>query len=294
MTVYYKAIDLQGSGDYITIDSAPANTLTTYMSYVIWAHTGSITNAGMRIGGKGWIAPNKTWLLLTQPYGATTRGIGLFMSSNGTADTKHWSSTVNAWAASTWDMFTISFAAGTVQVTCGGAAISSWNYVANGAMGALHASTAALEIGNSAGTALVAPVMNMSLWGGTGALSLADISTLYAGGPAYNPRLLTPSAGAVLVDHRMLEASITHPSVPDHVGDVPGTMVGMGQGNVIDSPYTGPWNGISRPWVRNRATKTSTGARASWASPGTAVDDTMAYDPQQRSPSAHGDFVVLR
>jgi len=291
---FFRSLAFDGINDLVDCGNPLDFQITNYLTVNTWVECGSQV-AGDVIMSKGKDSTSQhAWMLGFDDVNSSR--LRSYVSRDGTVGpvtTKLYRST-SSLLASDWHMVTALFANNTLAIAID-AVFQGLSKVWDPTVNTLHNSTFRMALGaiNDGAAHLHGELFNPSIWD-TALCTVADLEALYASGLSGDPKLITPTGGANLVESFIRNGVMTYPTVVGNVAANNGTMIGMDASDIVASPFLLPWTSVIRPYAHNRATKISDGSQTSWASPPPAADTEMVYHPDGLYYADYQDFVVTR
>ena len=240
-TVAIKALDFDGSNDYVRIPNDASLNINNNLSVVCLVK--QVTAATDKaIAGMYFAAGNqRAWLI--QTGSSNSRAIKVIVSDDGTyaGHNKTYETTNPVLTAGAWNQVGFTFASGTLKIFVNGAEVVAVTNVVDDAITSVHSCTQIMAIAarSDLSAYINAQICDVSMWK-TNVLTAADFASLWGAGTPIDPTTFTPAGGAVLESSWLWNETITHPTVPDNTGSNDGTMTNMVAGDIIASGFTSP------------------------------------------------------
>jgi len=224
------------------------------------------------------------------PSGAVTK-IELYLTNAATGapgNRKIWRSIDAILSPSTWYRWALTFGVNDPKFYLNAVEITNWTKTENSVVNALYAGTGPVLCNLSLDS------KQACMFYFNKVLSLAEIVELHGAVDPLDPRESSAFGNLVslwgwLPDYPAIPGAN---DVPDQVGTNHGTTTAVTADDIVLTPWQGPWAHVVRTFVHNRATRSSDGARTTWAS-SNGPDPDMAYHPDVVYPADHEDFVVI-
>jgi hypothetical protein len=245
-SVAIKALDLDGTDDFVLVGDHATLDITSNLSISAWVNCDSQTGNAAIVTKYNSSVGQRSFFLATNTL--LPRKLRFAISDDGTSAAGHlldWRTNNDVLPASGWAHVAFTFASGTPKLYVDAVEITSFNKVADPGITSIYSSSADVIIGSlNAGSAYfwTGEVCNVSIWD-TGVLTQADVTALYNSGNNLDPADLTPSGTASLVSSWLWNSSLPlvpgANDVPDNTGSNDGTTQGtMTGGDVVDSGFT--------------------------------------------------------
>jgi len=297
MTIYYKALDLDGINDYVDCGDDAATRISNNLSVMTCIYVdGSQPKEKQILTKYNWMTEDyRTWSMCTGFSTNQRFRVLVFAASGAWADRKDYETKDDVLTAG-WHMVGFTFVSGVLKLIVDGVE-QTVNKFSDYTVNTLYSGANSPVVMASRGTDgtpdgfLACRLCNTSIWD-TAVLSEANFATLWGSGTPTDPADLTPAGGGSLVASWCWNTAITYPTIPDNTGSSDGTMTNMTAGDIVDSPWAWLPSTAVRPFLYNRATKTSDGSYTSWLSPSPNSDTLMTYHPDALDPADYTDFVV--